>query len=63
MSDQPDMAYVLEELRKAGQNMTEEQVRAQKISFVMGMLNSKSKITREEVAAHLDKMAGRRPAA
>lgn len=63
MSDQPDMNYVLEELRKAGQNMTEEQVRAQKISFIMGTLSSKSTITREEVAAYLDRMAGKRPAA
>lgn len=62
MSSQPNINEVLEKLRKAGENMTEEEVRAQKISFIMGTLSSNSKITREEVAAHLDKMAGRRSA-
>ena len=63
MSGQPNMNKVLKKLRKAGENMTEEEVRAQKISFIMGTLSSKSTITREEVAAHLDRMAGKRPAA
>ena len=62
MSSQPDINEVLEKLRKAGENMTEEEVRAQKISFIMGTLSSNSTITREEVAAHLDRMAGRRSA-
>lgn len=63
MNSRPNIDEVLEELKKAGQNMTEEQVRAQKISFIMGMLSSKSKITRKEVADYLDRMAGKRPAA
>ena len=54
---------LLEALRKAGQEMTEEQVREQKISFIMGTLGSDSKITREEVEAQLDRMAGRRSTA
>ncbi len=63
MNSRPNIDEVLEELKKAGQNMTEEQVRAQKISFIMGTLSSKSKITRKEVADYLDRMAGKRPAA
>lgn len=62
MSSQPNINEVLEKLRKAGENMTEEEVRAQKISLIMGTLSSNSTITREEVTAHLDKMAGRRSA-
>ena len=54
---------LLEALRKAGQEMTEEQVREQKISFIMGTLGSDSKITRAEVEAQLDRMAGKRSAA
>ena len=47
--------------RSAEQEMTEEEVRRQKISFIMGTVSFDSKITREEVAAHIDRMAGRRP--
>lgn len=52
---------LFEALRQAGREMTEEDVRQQKISFIMGMSNFDSKITREEVAAHIDRMAGRPP--
>ena len=55
----PDLIEALR--RSAGQEMTEEDVRRQKISFIMGMSSCDSKITREEVAAHIDRMAGRRP--
>ena len=60
MKDQRTDA-LFEALRQAGQEMTEEDVRQQKISFIMGTVSFDSKITREEVAAHIDRMAGRRP--
>lgn len=60
MEDQRTDA-LFEALRQAGQEMTEEDVRQQKISFIMGTVSFDSKITREEVAAHIDRMAGRRP--
>ena len=55
----PDLIEALR--RSAGQEMTEEEIREQKISFIMGMSSFDSKITRAEVAAHIDRMAGRRP--
>lgn len=55
----PDLIEALR--RSAGQEMTEEEIRQQKISFIMGTSSFDSKITREEVAACLDRMAGRRP--
>ena len=55
----PDLIEALR--RSAGQEMTEEEIREQKISFIMGTVSVDSKITREEVAAHIDRMAGRRP--
>ena len=61
MKDQRTDTELFEALRQAGQEMTEEDVRQQKISFIMGMSSCDSKITREEVAAHIDRMAGRRP--
>ena len=60
MKDQRTDA-LFEALRQAGQEMTEEDVRQQKISFIMGTVSFDSKITREEVAACIDRMAGRRP--
>ena len=61
MKDRRTDTELFEALRQAGQEMTEEDVRQQKISFIMGMSSCDSKITREEVAAHIDRMAGRRP--
>ena len=55
----PDLIEALH--RSAGQEMTEEEIRKQKISFIMGTLSFDSKITREEVADCIDRMAGRRP--
>ena len=42
----------------AGRPMTAEQIREQKISFVMGTLGSSSKMTREEVTKIIDQMDG-----
>ena len=50
---------ILEALKKAGENMTPAQKRQQEISFVMGMRDSDSTITREFVEAELDKLYGK----
>ena len=49
---------ILEKLKKAGENMTPVQKRQQEISFIMGMRNSSSTITREYVEAELNKLYG-----
>ena len=43
----------------AGRNMTREQIREQRISFVYGQLPATSTMTREEVAALIDRTDGR----
>jgi hypothetical protein len=45
--------------RAAKHAMTPEERREQRLSFVMGMLPSENKMTREQVAAFLDKHEGR----
>jgi len=50
---------ILEELKKACENMTPAQKRQQEISFIIGMRDSNSTITREHVEAELDKLYGR----
>ena len=52
---------ILEQLKEAGQNMTADDLREQKISFIMGSLSENSEITREEVEAALNKSAGEPP--
>lgn len=49
---------ILKELKKAGENMTPAQKRQQEISFIMGMRDSNSTITREFVEAELYKLYG-----
>lgn len=49
---------VLEALRKAGEQMTQEQKRQQQISFIMGTLDSDSTIDRNYVEAAIEKMYG-----
>lgn len=46
---------ILAALKKAGEQMTTEQRRQQKISFILGTLNSESTITRDFVEAVLEK--------
>lgn len=48
---------VLEQLKRAGQNMTAEDVRQQKISFIMGSVSEESEITRHQVEEYLDRYA------
>ena len=50
---------ILEKLKKAGENMTPAQRRQQEISFIMGMRDKNSTITREYVEAELDKLYGK----
>ena len=50
---------ILEALKKAGEHMTPGQKRRQQVSFIMGTLDSESTITRDYVAAELEKMYGR----
>ena len=47
---------ILEALKKAGEEMTPTQKRQQEISFIMGMRDSNSTITREFVEAELAKL-------
>ncbi len=50
---------LLEALRKsAGKRLTAEQLRKQKVSFIMGSLKSDSSITREFVEKELKKLDG-----
>ncbi len=49
---------ILEALKKAGEKMTPTQKRQQEISFIMGMRDSESTITREYVEAELVKLHG-----
>lgn len=49
---------LLENLKQAGQQMTADGVRQQKISFIMGSLSEDSPITRDRVEDELDKLAG-----
>ena len=51
-------AALLEGLKQAGKRMTAEDVKQQKISFIMGSLSNDSEITRDRVEAELNKMAG-----
>ena len=53
-----NIEQVLEALKEKGKNMTAEDIREQKISFIMGMFSHDSNITREFVEAQLDKMYG-----
>ena len=48
---------LLENLKQAGQQMTADGVRQQKISFIMGSLSEDSPITRDRVEDELDKLA------
>ena len=49
-------AELLEMLKQAGQQMTADGVRQQKISFIMGSLSEDSPITRDRVENELDKL-------
>ena len=60
MEDAQKNTELLESLKQAGQEMTSEGVREQKVSFVMGSLSEDSEITRELVKSELDKLAGQR---
>ncbi|MBC6442566.1 MAG: hypothetical protein GDA53_05460 [Rhodobacteraceae bacterium] len=51
---------ILQALRAAaGTKMTREQVREQKISYVLGMLGAKSTATRADIAQLIDEHEGR----
>ena len=50
---------ILKKLKKMGEHMTPEQERQQKISYIMGMLDSESAITRDYVEAKLEEMYGK----
>ncbi|PWE50049.1 hypothetical protein DEM26_08855 [Thioclava sp. NG1] len=45
--------------RDAGRKMSEREIRQQKISFVMGSLDEKSDLTRDDVAKLIDEHEGR----
>ena len=49
---------ILEELKQMGENMTPQDIREQKISFILGTLSHKSSITREFVENELNRMYG-----
>lgn len=49
---------LIEKLKLAGQQMTAEDVRKQKISFIKGTLSSKIEVTDEQIEAELDRFAG-----
>lgn len=50
---------LLEALKEAaGRKLTAAQMRAQKISFILGTLSEDSTITRENVEAELDRISG-----
>jgi len=52
----PDL---LERLRRAaGSQLTHEQLKRQKVSFIMGSLGSDSSITRERIEQELNKLDG-----
>ena len=53
----PDLLKALEEA--AGREMTQVEVREQKISFVMGMIDEDNNLTRAEVAKLIDKHDGK----
>ena len=56
---QRDHRALLDALRAAaGRPMTAEQIRQQKISFILGTLSADSEATREEIDAHLRKREG-----
>lgn len=50
---------ILKKLKRMGENMNPEQERRQKISYIMGMLDSDSDITRDYVEAKLEEMYGK----
>lgn len=58
--DSQETSELIENLRQAGQQMTAEDVREQKVSFIMGSLGADSTITREEIKSELDKLPGQR---
>ena len=43
----------------AGQPMTREQIREQKISFILGTIGEKNNMTRAEISALLDRKEGK----
>ena len=53
----PDLLKALEEA--AGREMTQVEVREQKISFVMGMIDEDNNLTRAEVAKIIDNHNGK----
>lgn len=57
MGMDPELAALLE--RALSHVMTPEERRAQKISFIYGMLDNDSTLTKEDVAQWLDKHEGR----
>ena len=58
MEDAQKNTELLESLKQAGQEMTSEGIREQKVSFIMGSLGKNSDITREFVKSALDKSSG-----
>lgn len=55
---------LLAALKKAAHGTrTEEEIKAQRISFILGMTGDKSSITREHVVASLEKRQGKAAAA
>jgi len=53
----PDLLRALE--AAAGREMTQSEVREQKISFVMGMIDQDNNLSRAEVAKIIDKHDGK----
>ena len=49
---------ILEKLKEAGSRMTRDDIRAQKVSFILGTGSRKSGITRDQVEAELDRARG-----
>ena len=61
MTELKTKASLLEALQKAStRNLTAEEIRQQRISFVMGTLKDSSAITRAKVQDVLDKQEGRK---
>lgn len=52
---------ILEDLKEKGKRMTAEDIRAQKISWIAGMLPRAIKITEKEIADELDRIEGKKP--
>ncbi|MEM6847700.1 MAG: hypothetical protein AAF580_06430 [Pseudomonadota bacterium] len=54
-------ARVLTALRRSAQREpTQEEVREQRVSFIMGSLKENSTVTRERVGSLIDRLEGRR---